>query len=398
MQPTEPFRVRSLALSVYLPTFLFAVGQGAVIPVLPLFALELGASVAAAGAIVAFRGIGTMVFDIPAGVLVSRFGERGAMLLGTLALAVVAVGAGLSPSPVIYAVLVFVMGCAWAVWLLARLSFATEVTPLAHRGRVLSLMGGVTRIGNFIGPVLGGFAAHGFGLEAAFYVQAGLAVAAAAALFFLVRDPEGRTHESASGAHLRIRNVVLEHRKVFATAGVATIAIQVLRSSRQALIPLWGDHIGLDASQIGIIFGLSSAIDMTLFYPVGVVMDRFGRKWAGVPCLVVMSIGLALVPLTGSFVGLTAAGLVTGFGNGLGSGINMTLGSDFSPSIGRGEFLGVWRLVGDLGTAGGPFVVSGVTAAASLGAACVATAGIGVVGAVVLYALVPEPLRRARPG
>ena len=35
----------------------------------------------------------------------------------------------------------------------------------------------------------------------------------------------------------------------------------------------------------------SMGVDMALFYPAGVVMDRYGRKWAAVPCLVVLSIG-----------------------------------------------------------------------------------------------------------
>ena len=43
---------------------------------------------------------------------------------------------------------------------------------------------------------------------------------------------------------------------------------------------------------------------------------------------------------------LVPVALLLGFGNGLGSGIVMTLGADFAPARGRAEFLGVWRLVG----------------------------------------------------
>ncbi len=393
-----PFKIRSLIPSVYLPTFLFAVGQGAVLPILPLFARELGASIAFAGLIVALRGIGTMVFDIPAGVMVTRFGERGAMLLATILLAVVAVGAALAPNALVLAPLVFLMGCSWAVWLLARLSYATDSSPFDQRGRVLSLLGGANRIGNFVGPFLGAGAAFAFGTGSAFYIQAILALAAAAVMFISSKEPEGRSEVAhAGGAHKRIKAVLIEHRYVFATAGLATVAIQVLRSSRQAIIPLWGESVGLDAAQVSLIFGLSSAIDMTVFYPVGIVMDRMGRKWAGVPCLVVMSIGMIAIPLSGGFGSLLVASLVTSFGNGLGSGINMTLGADFSPAIARGEFLGVWRLIGDLGTAGGPLLVSAVAAGATLGAASVATGGIGLAGAAVMIFLMPEPLKRNKP-
>ena len=56
---------------------------------------------------------------------------------------------------------------------------------------------------------------------------------------------------------------------------------------------------------------------------------------------------------------LLIAALVIGFGNGIGSGMIMTLGADYSPAVGRAHFLGVWRLMSDLGSTGGPALLSG---------------------------------------
>src|SRR5690606_27272837 len=95
--------LRSLWTSVYLPTLLFAVGQGAVIPIVALTATDLGASAALAGVIVAVRGIGTMAFDVPAGALVGRIGERRAMVVGTVILAVALIGCVISPNPFVFA-------------------------------------------------------------------------------------------------------------------------------------------------------------------------------------------------------------------------------------------------------------------------------------------------------
>jgi MFS family permease len=189
-----------------------------------------------------------------------------------------------------------------------------------------------------------------------------------------------------------VGRVLRDHRRVFATAGLATIAIQIVRSSKDAMIPLWGNHIGLTPGQISLIFAFAYAADMTLFYPVGVVMDRFGRKWAGVPCLVMVSVGLTVIPFTHDFVSLLLAGLLIGFGNGLGAGINMTLGSDFSPPGRRAEFLGAWRLMADVGAVGGPLLIAAITSAASLAAASLFAAVIGVTGAGILGWFVPETL------
>jgi MFS family permease len=399
MAPAEaPFRLRSLGLSVYLPTVLFAIGQGAALPVIPLFAKDLGASVAFAATIVGLRGWGTMVFDLPAGAMIARFGERRSMLFGTIALAVMPFIIMVSRSPIVFAALVFVMGCTFAIWQLARLAYVTERAPLEVRGRALSLLGGTNRLGNLIGPLVGGVAAEAYGLETAFWLQAVLSIAASAVMYLLVRaDDQAPAEMSHGGIYGRFATVVVEHRKVFLTAGLATVAIQVLRRSREAAIPLWGDSIGMSPSQIGFILSGSILIEVLLFYPTGIVMDRWGRKWTGVPCLVFMAIGLMLFPFAHSFTGLLLAGMVTGLGNGFGSGIAMTLGADFSPTIGRNEFLGVWRLVGDIGGAVGPMVIGGLAGPIGLGGAIAASGGIGALGAIVMVFFVTEPLKRARP-
>ncbi len=384
--------MRSLVASVYVPTMIFAIGQGAVVPIVALAARDLGASVALAGLAVALRGIGTMAFDVPAGKLVARIGERRAMLVATGILVASLVGCVASPSPLPFAAFMFLMGCGWSVWLLARLTYVSDVMPAHLRGRALSTLGGVQRIGGFIGPFLGALAVTAAGIDGAYYVHIVLAVVGCVALY-LVPDPHPSTPPTGHPP-VRVGVIGREHRQTFLTAGIAAMAVGVLRASRQVVVPLWADSIGLDAAQVSLIFGISAALDMTLFYPAGMASDRWGRKAVAIPCLTLMATGLLLVPLTGSFWSLAAVGLVLGLGNGLGSGIVMTLGSDFAPAVGRAEFLGVWRLVSDVGTAGGPLLVAGVEAAASLATASVSVGLVGLAGAAIVLLRVPEPLHR----
>lgn len=386
--------MRSLVVSAFLPTLLFGIGQGAVIPVTPLFAKDLGASVAAIGLIIALRGIGTMVFDIPAGMLVSKFGERWTLVGGTVVLVLVALGAAWSRAPWQFAIVLFAMGGSWSVFMLARLSYVTELAPTQVRGRALSLLGGTNRIGNFIGPVIGGFAASWFGLHSAFYIQAALSAAAALLMFFVVKDVSSMQAAHGTSIYQRFVGVVRDHRLIFATAGVGAVMLHVLRNGRQIVLPLWGDAIGLDPAAIGVVFGISSFIDVVVFYPAGYVADRWGRKWVAVPSLAILSLGLALVPLAQGFWSLSVIGVLTGLGNGLGSGIVMTLGADFSPVAGRGEFLGVWRLMADLGGTVGPMMIGAIAGVATLGVASVAMAALGLAGSALMIFTMPEPLQR----
>jgi MFS family permease len=392
----EPFQLRSLVFSVYLPTVLFSIGQGAVIPVIPSFARDLGSSVAAAALIVALRGVGQVVFDMPAGIAVSKWGDKGAMVAGTALIGLVALGASFSSSPLMLGALVFVMGGGWAFWQLARLAYVSEVTPIESRGRALSMTGGMNRVGNFIGPAIGGFLAQYVGNEAAFWAQAVAGVGAAAMMFIVVREGSGSERIGTHGLGSRVVDTVVTHRSVFLRAGPPVIALGLLRQARQVFLPLWGEDIGLSDSMIGLVVSGSFFIDAAVFYPSGMLMDSYGRKWALVPCLLTMAIGFLVLPLTSELGSFMLVGALTGLGNGFGAGINMTLGADFSPQVGRGEFLGVWRLISDVGQAGGPLVISGLTGIASLAVASVASGGIGLAGTILVLLYVPETLRRRR--
>jgi MFS family permease len=119
-------------------------------------------------------------------------------------------------------------------------------------------------------------------------------------------------------------------------------------------------------------------------------MDRRGRLWVAIPSTLIMGIALMLIPLTAGFVGLLLAVLLIGVGNGISSGLVMTLGADFSPDHGRGHFLGLWRFIADAGLTGGPVLLSAVTAAASLGAGVMATGLLGFAAAVVFAVVIPR--------
>ena len=367
-------------------------------PVLPLYAKALGATLAATGTVVAMRGLGNLVADAPAGMLVARLPRRAIMVATLAAEAVIAAAMGLVGDITSLAALMFLAGGVEALFFLTRLDHVRWAAPQDQRGRAMALLGGVNRIGLFVGPVAGGFLGRAYGLHVPFFGRAAFVAAAIAFVAATMRESEaGRPPALASEGLLRsLWRTLVEHRRSFSTVGPAILALSLLRAGRSILIPLWGNDIGLDVAAIGLVMGLSSAADMTLFYPAGLIMDRLGRKWAALPCLLVLAASLALVPATGSFVGLLLVGLLAGVGNGLGSGINMTLSADLAPDRGSGQFLGIWRLVGDVGTASGPFLVGFVAQTVALGPAALVVAAFGVAGAFVVLRLVPETLTRGR--
>ncbi|WP_104180736.1 MFS transporter [Arthrobacter sp. B0490] len=399
--PKETFDLRAIAVGAYGPSLLYGVATGAILPVIALTARDLGADVATAALVITLSGVGSLVTNVPATLIATRFGERKALVGAAVWCAAAMFLALAAPSLPVFAAAVFMVGMAGAVFGLARQSYLTEAVPPHFRARALSTLGGVTRIGVFVGPFAAALAMSALGLDGAYWVG-GVASLAAAALSWRVpelgvpgRTVPGRVPvEGAEALAPTVRSVLRSHLRIFVTVGVGVLLIAAVRATRQAVLPLWAEDIGLDASSTALIYGLSGAIDMLIFYPSGKIMDVKGRRWIAVPCMLIMGTALALLPLTGDAAGLLLVALLIGFGNGIGSGIVMTLGADLSPSPGRPQFLGLWRLLTDTGTMGGPALLALVTALATLSAGIWATAVLGFLGAAVLWYWIP----RAAPG
>lgn len=389
-----------LFLPFYAPSLLYSIAQGVLIPVLPLYAASYDVSYSLVGLVLAGDSMGTMLADVPAGVLLRRLGMKRAMVLGLTV-------AGLSTAAL------FLAGSIWQVFLLrlltgfgnasyrvARHAYIAEATANGNRGRALSTFGGIFRIGGFIGPAVGGIVAAAFGLRVPFLLFGGAcALSAVAVMRFLHTSetpvPQIRARHAPAGGHL-MRTLRAQYR-ILAAAGTGQLFAQMVRSGRRVIIPLYAaDVIGLDAQAIGLIMSIAAAVEVTMFYPAGMLMDQVGRKFAIVPCFFIQAVGLTLVPFTVSFGGLLFASVVAGFGNGLGSGTMMTLGADLAPQDSRGEFLGVWNLIGDVGGAAGPLVAGIVADVLVLQAAALVLAGAGFAAATVFARFVPETLQRRR--
>lgn len=394
----EQHRRLSLVWTLYLPMLIVAISLQVRAPILPLFARDLGASYAVVGVVVAAEAVGMLLSDLPAGWVLGRLGQRRSLILGLLA----AVGAALAlaVSHSIGQVILFqsLSGLGLSIFNLARSDFIALFIPLANRGRAVALLGGMFRLGRFVGPAIGGLAAETWGLRAPFVIMAALlGVALGVVLLAIPRDaPIAAAHQLSLRAYLgRLRDTYIAQRRLLNITGLGQLLAQMVRTGPGVIIPLYAaDQLGLEVSLIGAIMSASSALDMLLFYPTGQIMDRLGRKFAVVPSFLLQGVGLALIPVTSSAATLGLAAGLIGLGNGLGAGTMITLGADLAPAGRRGEFLGLWRFYGDLGFTLGPLLVGGVAGQLALAAAAVMLGAAGVVTAGLFIWLVPETLKK----
>ncbi|WP_144630931.1 MFS transporter [Bordetella genomosp. 13] len=390
MQQQDAFDFKKIAIPAFGPSLFYGLSNGAILPVVALTARDLGASVAMAGLIAALIGIGSLLSNIPSALLTERYGEKRAMA-GAAGLSVIGLLLAVTaPHVWVLAVAMLMQGIAQSVFQLARQSYMIEVVPLRLRARALSTLGGTTRIGVFVGPFAGAALIHFMGLDGAYWVAiAAMLLAGLIALTTPDMEPKPATGGDAP-QRVGIAQVARSHGKVYMTLGVGVMLVSALRASRQVVIPLWADHLGLDATTTSLIYGLVAAVDMSVFYPAGKVMDLRGRLWVALPCTLLMGLSLMAIPLTGGMASFVLVSLLLGFGNGIGSGIVMTLGADSAPPQARTQFLGIWRFMADLGSSGGPVALSGLTALMSLGAASFGVGTLGLIAAAVFWRWLPR--------
>ncbi|MET0736165.1 MAG: MFS transporter [Microbacterium sp.] len=400
---------------IYGPTVLFALGEGAVIPLIPVIAAQLGADVATAALVASALVVGQLCGNIPAGWAVARIGERYTMAIaGGLSLAGV-VGLALAPSLPLCAIAIFLIGFCAAAFGLARHSFMTTRVPLSFRARALSLLGGSFRLGMFIGPFVAAGLLALFGDEHAAIWFFGGCLIATVLLVLLGPDPESQLAESTTGRgdstvaedtgeavtgsiptseRVGVFRTMWRFRRVLSRLGLAAASLSAVRSARQVVLPLWGVSIGLDAQTIALVVGISGAIDFALFYASGQVMDRFGRLWAALPAMLLMGLGFLALAFThdldSAAMWFAMFAAVLGVGNGLSSGILLTLGADVAPKADPAPFLGSWRTLTDAGGAVAPLLVSAIAAAASLSIATGVVGVVGLLGAVAFVRWVPR--------
>lgn len=401
----QPFRWRSVLVAALLPTLLFSTGEGAIVPVIPVIAGNVGATLALAGFVSGMLVLGELLGDIPSGVVISHIGERSAMIAASGLSVLGLLTALLATNPWVLGLGILVVGIATAVFALARHAFMTSFVPMKYRARALSTLGGSFRLGYLIGPFIGaGVISLTGAASSVFWIHIAGCVCAAVVLLVLA-DPEKMVspravrsetpgeREVEQEARGLFRTIRANHR-VLLTLGMGSTLVAALRASRQVLLPLWAVSIGLHETQTSLIIGVAGLVDFSLFFAGGWIMDRFGRLWTAVPSMVGLGVGhLALAAtafLPGTVWWFIGIAMFLSLANGIGAGILMTLGADLADPRHPAPFLGAWRFTNDSGAASAPLIVSGLTALVSLPFAAGALGVMGLAGAVVLRVFVPR--------
>ena len=342
--------------------FVTMAGFGIIAPILPLYAQSFGVGYGAVGLLVASFAFTRLAFDLIAGPLVDRYGERATLSAGVVFLGITTLLLGHAPSFGLALAFRAAGGAGSALLFAALYSYYLKVVPAERVGRAFGLFYGMFNIGMIAGQPLGGFIAGVTGslrmpldVYAAFCFAAGI-------LFLLLteRTPGvGRPRERPTMHALRD----LIRIRPFVTANVANFAaFWIIGGVWSTLIPLFGhDALGMSELAIGSVLSLSIAAEFVVLYPFGAIVDRHGRRTLLIVSMFAYAAVVAALgePATVFVFAVLLAAL--GLASGAGATAPAAMLHDVTPEESTGTAVGAFRFSGDLGFAVGP-AVAGWTA------------------------------------
>jgi len=356
-----------LCLIGFLARFSYALARN---PVLPLFALSLGAGPEAIGLAVGISTVTGILFKLPSGALSDVIGRRKTMLIGLVFFAFAPFAYLLIDS---YAQLVavrFIHGFATAVYGPVAMAVVADIAG-ERKGELLSWFSSVGIIGGLLGAPLGGLilslSATGGSYEPRtfqlVYTICGVSgvTALALAMRTLLRDE----HVQGNGFRSRMSQFVTGIKEVISDVRVvATSSVEGLQNmtmgALEAFLPIYAVEVaGLSAFEAGLLWAVQIVVTMVSKPLMGRISDRFGRKPIIVAGLILCAISFFFIPLLKSFSTLSAAALLFGLGEAFVTSSSAAMVADMCKARHFGTAMGVFGTIFDIGHASGP-ILSGI--------------------------------------
>lgn len=389
-------------------TFVIMLGYGLIVPVLPLFARSFGVGRAEVGILVTSFALMRLVFDLVAGPLVDRFGERATATTGAAIVGVSSALAAVAPNFILLVVFRALGGAGSSILFAAMMNFLIHTVRSDQMARTMSLFYASFLLGTTLGQPVGGLIAELLGLSSPLWFYAGACLLSAEIIRRRFSDRPGRAPRSREeipaeaipeaavplpAALGRIKELLGSRAFVVALAANA-VMFWSLGSVRMTLVPLFAnEEVGLSESGIGVVLGVAAMAQFAVMWKAGAIADSRGRRVVLLPGLLALAGAVAALGWATSFGALAAALAVVGLATALLGVAPAAIVADVAPKRMSGTAVGVYRFAGDVGFVLGP-VVAGVVAETAGFTPAFLVLAVPLAAVFVLALAMPETLRR----
>lgn len=357
-------------------------------PVLALFAEQLGAGPERIGLIVSVSTLTGVLLKLPSGALSDIYGRRFLLRIGVVAF-------GLPPFLYLFitdlnslTALRFVHGLATAIFAPSALATVAELYR-ERRGAALGTYTACTQSGALLGPFIGGYLAHVAGFNFAF-VTAGICGCIAIVLFYSLHLDVATPRVPEKGMRPLLAEmwkgfaIVAQNRKVLITSATDG-AKMIANGALMAFLPLYGLTVGLNPGEVGLLFSVQAGTSFFSKPIMGRVSDRVGRQPLIITGLLICAVTFVCMPHVSIFAVLLLLSAGFGFGEAVVSSSSSAFVADSSEFKTLGAGMGMQGTIGDIGHASGPLLAGILIANMSYAGAFTVIASLQVAAAGVFW-------------
>ncbi|NTV45965.1 MAG: MFS transporter [Chlorobiales bacterium] len=345
---------------LFLTMFIDLVGFGIVLPLLPTFSKDIGASPLMIGMVAASFSVMQFFFAPIWGAVSDQIGRRPVILISV------------ATSAISY----LIFSQATAVWILivsrvlagigsanisATQAYITDITDSSNRSKAMGIIGAAFGLGFVLGPPIGGILKTQYGISMVGYAAAGLTTFDLLLAFFFL--PES-LKEKKPATKIKLFSFA-KMADAFRRPAISRILIATFLfvfafvNMQVSAALLWKEHFGVTDQSIGYLFAFVGVVSVIVQGGmIGKLTKRFGERKVFLLGNIIMAIGLFSIPYipTDSLfsIGLIFLGMLS-VGNGLTVPVGTSLISLYTPSSEQGEILGIAQSVGSFARIFGPF-------------------------------------------
>ncbi len=344
---------KSIFAILFFSMFGTVTGVGIVVPLLPIYAHDLGASGMYIGLIFGAFSI-SRTFLLPYfGRQSDKKGRKPFIVAGLFAYTVVSLVFILSNSVESLIALRFLQGIASAMIMPAVQAYVGDITPSGREGFTMGLFNMSMFMGLSIGPLIGGIIRDRFSLDTSFASMGFLTFIGFMLSFFLLPPTKSERVVSRGIEPLPWRWVLQD--KEMAGLFLFRLAYAACIGVIWSFLPVLADlEFSLSSSSIGILVAIGVFSSGLLHVPMGLMADRVNRKMMVVAGGLIITYAIFSFDWADSYGDLLSASIFFGLGGGIAMPALMAMavlkGSEID---GMGSVMGLLAMAHSLGMLAG---------------------------------------------
>ena len=339
-----------------LAVFIAVLGVGIVAPIIPIYAIDLGATGVTLGLMIAAFSISRGALQPVVGSLSDRRGRKRFLVAGLAIYAVMGFTYTLATSVEHLILIRLFHGVGSAMIVPIAMAYIGDLTPQGQEGKYMGMLNIALFAGIGGGPILGGVFRDTIGINPAFYAMSAL-TAASLGLILVLLPPQrsDREIQSTPGLLTTLRRMLYNSRVVGML--LPRIGTMIIMIPTLGFLPILMDRLmGATGVEIGIVISARTIVTAGLQFPFGKLADRYSKVVLILTGCLIISACVFLMPFAADFLELVWLSVLIGMGEAL---IWPTLGAiavEEGHRYGQGSMMGVFNMAMSLGVLIGSLV------------------------------------------